>query len=423
MGGQAKSKKRNPNNNKPRRRETRSNGGAGLVGLTSQERMKVKMQEKAKKKTAEKYSVEQLLEKTEECMDNFDLQMARLFCQRALDIEPSSLRILEMLGNICAELGDVDKAKQVFLKAAELSPDQGHSKYMYLGQIHTGREAISYFSKGIEIMTDILEKDMQGASPEEAAASASEGGASVSGRDVCLAFCSVAEIYFTDLCMEDGAADQCKESITKALQYDPLNPEALQLMASYLFSTQKTEEGRDYLLKSVSSWLPSLRKGSDLSTNEQEESAQGEEPPPPPPYEARITTSKLLVEAEEHEKALEVLEMLLEEDDEVMQVWYLLGWVCYLRQEKPDCPESENYRDCARTYLTRAKKLYVKLCCDDPPMLEHMQQLLTDLRSAQGGDANDDDDDDDDEDEDTVPLDDIADDFIQSSEEEDSMEH
>lgn len=37
--------------------------GAGMVALTAQDRMKAKMQEKAKKKTSEKYTVEQLLEK------------------------------------------------------------------------------------------------------------------------------------------------------------------------------------------------------------------------------------------------------------------------------------------------------------------------------------------------------------------------
>lgn len=37
--------------------------GAGMVALTAQDRMKIKMQEKAKKKTSEKYTVEQLLEK------------------------------------------------------------------------------------------------------------------------------------------------------------------------------------------------------------------------------------------------------------------------------------------------------------------------------------------------------------------------
>lgn len=46
-------------------------------------------------------------------MDNFDFEMARLFCQRALDIEPTNLNTLDMLGNICAELGDMEKAKQI----------------------------------------------------------------------------------------------------------------------------------------------------------------------------------------------------------------------------------------------------------------------------------------------------------------------
>lgn len=50
---------------------------------------------------------------TEECIDNFDFDMARLYCQRALDIEPTNLSLLDMMGNICTELGDVEKAKQI----------------------------------------------------------------------------------------------------------------------------------------------------------------------------------------------------------------------------------------------------------------------------------------------------------------------
>lgn len=46
----------------------------------------------------------------------------------------------------------------VFLKTVELSPEEGHSKYMYLGQIHTGMEAVQYFSKGIELMLNTMDK-------------------------------------------------------------------------------------------------------------------------------------------------------------------------------------------------------------------------------------------------------------------------
>lgn len=404
MGGQAKAKKKN----KTKRKDTKPHEENGM---TPQERMKTKMQEKAKKKTAEKYTVDQLLEKTEECIDNFDFDMARLFCQRALDIEPTNLTILEMLGNICSELGDVEKAKQVFLKAVELSPEEGHSKYMYLGQIHTGMEAVQYFSKGIELMLNTMDKLSNEASAFGAAAFPCQG--DVTKKDVSVAFCSIAEIFFTDLCMEEGAADRCKEALDKALQYDEHNPEALQLMASYLFSIEKTEEGRVYLKKSVSSWLPSLQKESAEGAEHDMEEDEDHTKSNIPPYESRITTAKLLIEAEEYEMATEVLEDLLEEDDEVVQVWYLLGWLFYLQLDKQDLTNSStNLKKSALTHLTNAKKLYVKLRCEDAPMLEHTEQLLAEL----GGEAHEAEDDDD---EAGPSLEDIEDDFIQSSDEED----
>uniref|UniRef100_A0AAY5L677 Assembly chaperone of rpl4 n=1 Tax=Esox lucius TaxID=8010 RepID=A0AAY5L677_ESOLU len=272
MGGQAKAKKKS----KVKRKDLRSNGG-----LSPQERMKLKMQEKAKKKTAEKYTVEQLLEK-------------------------------------------VTHNQTVNLLA--LSPDEGYSKYMSLGQMNTGREAIH---------------------------------------------------------MEDGAGDQCREAIEKALSYHPDNPEALQLMASYLFSTEKNQEGREYLMRSVSAWLPAL---SDAPPSKQDMEDQQTENDIPP-YESRITTAKLLIEAEEYEVAVDVLEGLLEEDDEVVQV----------------------IRFFINVYLSL--QLYGKLCCDDGPMLEHVEQLLGDLggeTEVEEGEAD--------------PA--VDEDFVPSSdEEEDAMEH
>lgn len=381
MGGQAKSKKKN----KPKRKENRPNREPGLVGLSPQERVKVRMHIKAKKKTSEKYSVQQLLEKTEEYMDSFDFEMASMFCQRALDLEATNLQALDMLGHIYSELGNTQKAKEIFQQAVRLSPDVGHRKYMSLGQIHTGLEAVDYYMKGIEVLLSTLEKQAPTTGPLGASAFPDEDPDLPSAKDASVAYCSMAEIYLTDLCMEEGAADKCKEFIERALQYHHDNPEALQLMASYLFSTERNQEGKEYLLKSVAGWLPSQKAASAS-----EEDLQNFEIPP---YETRITTAKLLIEAEEFETAVDVLEGLLEEDDEVVQVWYLSGWVCYLQlqrakelQQREVREASEEERDeakalteAARSYLTSAKKLHNKLRCDDPPMLEHVEQLLREL--------------------------------------------
>lgn len=88
-------------------------------------------------------------------------------------------------------------------------------------------------------------------------------------KDVCAAYCSLAEIYLSDLwyvwentvsmhencldnhhfaavcsrscSMEEGASDKCRECIERAIQYHSDSPEALQLMASYLFSTERNQ--------------------------------------------------------------------------------------------------------------------------------------------------------------------------------------
>ncbi|MED6236657.1 hypothetical protein ATANTOWER_012279, partial [Ataeniobius toweri] len=255
MGGQAKGKKKS----KTKRKDNRQNRDGGFVDLSPQERMKVRMHEKAKKKTAEKYSMQQLLEKTQEYMDTFDFEMAGLF---------------------------------LFLRAIDLSPDVGHSKYMYLGQIHTGQEAVNYYTRGIQVLLSALEKQetMAGAT-----GTTDENDEVPSAKDVSVAYCSLAEIYLTDLCMEEGAADKCREFIEKALQYHHDNPEALQLMASYLFSTGRNQEGKEYLLKSVGMWLPAQKQSAASSTTDEE--TQNEIPP----YESRITTAKLLIESEEYE--------------------------------------------------------------------------------------------------------------------------
>ncbi|XP_028984198.1 uncharacterized protein si:dkey-12j5.1 isoform X1 [Betta splendens] len=390
MGGQVKGKKKI----KPKRKDTRQNRDAGFVGLSPQERVKLRMHEKAKKKTAEKYSVQQLLEKTEEYMDSFNFEMAGLFCKRALDMEPSNLQTLDMLGHIYSELGESEKAKEVFLHAVELSPDVGHTKYMYLGQIHTGQEAVDYYTRGVQVLLSALENQTQPAQAQAGAAALSDEDPQLpTAKDVSVAFCSIAEIYLTDLCMEEGAADKCREFIEKALQYHNDNSEALQLMASYLFSTERNQEGKEYLLKSVGLWLPAQKQIAASSSAEEDTQIEI------PPYESRITTAKLLIESEEYEMSVDVLEGLLEEDDEVVQVWYLSGWVCYLQLEKAKEQQGREGRDAtgeeleerralaeaARSYLTRAKKLYSKLQCDDQPVLEHVEQLLGELGGEMDG--------------------------------------
>ena len=49
----------------------------------------------------------------DECLDNFNFELAVKFCERALDIEPDNVEVLEMAGAVYLETGETDKAKTV----------------------------------------------------------------------------------------------------------------------------------------------------------------------------------------------------------------------------------------------------------------------------------------------------------------------
>lgn len=66
-----------------------------------------------------------------------------------------------------------------------------------------------------------------------------------------------------------------------------------------------------------------------------------------------------------------MLETLLEEDDENVEVWYLIG-LAYNHQ-------GDEGRDNARSYLNKAKKVYNKTKCKDEDLLKHIEELLETL--------------------------------------------
>ena len=55
-----------------------------------------------------------ILYQVDEYIDTFQYEMAQRFCQRALQIEPDNDRVLETSGILLIEVGELEKAKQVF---------------------------------------------------------------------------------------------------------------------------------------------------------------------------------------------------------------------------------------------------------------------------------------------------------------------
>ena len=77
----------------------------------------------------------------------------------------------------------------------------------------------------------------------------------------------------------------------------------------------------------------------------------------------------MLVELEEWDKSVQVLDGLIEEDDEIVDAWYLLGWVNKLRSEQE---KDELFLGNARYYLTKAKEVHKKNPTKDEEMVNYI---------------------------------------------------
>jgi len=333
-----------------------------------------------------KFTAQDLLNKVEEYIDTFDYELALKFCEKAIEMEPGDAKVIETSAYVYAEAGDIEKAKEYFLKAVNMSAETGHEKYMYLGQMSEGDEAKKWYLKGIEIMKNELET----ANDNGESAAQLFGKGTVTKTDISNAYCALAEIFMTDCCFEEDAASQCEKFCSEALKYDAKNYEAYIVNANFLLSVERKEEAKNLLIQCFELLnIKPLKTVDNENESENEEMGEGfaasksiavgatwnldEENAGEnlPPYASRVTLAKLLTETQDYDKAEVILNTLVDDDDEDFQVWYLYGWNCYLQDEFND----------AIFYLEKAKEINEKLPCDDEEVIKHVDEMLEKCKS------------------------------------------
>ena len=94
-------------------------------------------------------------------------------------------------------------------KSIELAPEEGHAKYMIMGQLCSGKEALDYFSKGIKLLqAETINAKKEGSITKEESFNVR--------TELAVAYCSVAEIYLTDCCFEPNAEEECEKALKRA---------------------------------------------------------------------------------------------------------------------------------------------------------------------------------------------------------------
>lgn len=89
---------------------------------------------------------------------------------------------------------------QILARSISLAPEEEPDKYLNMAQLHEGREALDFYEKGLEVM----HKQLDGGNHVTKGSNASLK------QRLCMAYCSVGELYLTDLCFEEDAERRCQ---------------------------------------------------------------------------------------------------------------------------------------------------------------------------------------------------------------------
>jgi tetratricopeptide (TPR) repeat protein len=379
------------------------------AGSSSSKKNKSKRDNGSEKKK-DNLTVAQLVGSAENAMASLDVeQAAQIYSEAASKLRvqlasnnPSPkqaelmLHILEKMGECKVSIGDQEGARQDFHQALTLLEQQSSDTnsmayhetrsnlYLYSGQLCMEKEALEAYQKGVQSLEACLAFSKSGETMEES----NDDTGRVLRQKISGAYCTIAELYLTDLCYEDNAEAECESYLEKALQIKDADGEplvdALQTMSSLRLS-QKTRqlEAVPYLLRAydkmkVGSEALAALVGLGEGTNSEDEMAAEKEEEAMelkevdaannlPEFEFRCQTAKLLLECAELLKesppppsgpsqedqclsaAVSVLGSLLAQNDEVVEIWFLTG--CAFASKRPPLV------DPAKFYLDRTMEM------------------------------------------------------------------
>ncbi|KAJ2794242.1 hypothetical protein H4R21_005575 [Coemansia helicoidea] len=294
--------------------------------------------------------IEQLLARTQELMDDNKHDAALETAIRAVALDERNTQALLLAAIVQLETGDIEAAINCLLRCAELAPDRGYEKYMYLAQFTVDLESVRYYQLGV----DALQRDLDEAGGDAARAASLR-------RKMAEAYVAMTEVYLTDCCYESDAEKKCEEYLERAAQADPSCPEVFQTMASVRLSQNRPDEARECVARSMSLWM-----GGE----------QGDAPQTPS-FESRLALVRLLLELDDKEQALGILELLQKEDDESVDLWYLYGWTYHLQSEEAQLGDDDRTQALvsARECFRQAIRLAGIHEYENDALIEHAREL------------------------------------------------
>jgi len=350
-------------------------------------------------------------------------------------------KILSKMGEIKVSLGDQNASSLDFSEAIQLLSSSSYDDdvngrdviqkaqwkearanlYLYLGQLCCGKDALQNFSNAITDLKECLNLLQNIPSNTEQ----QQKELIETQRQLCGAYCSVAELYLTDLCYEENAESECENVLKLALQLDDpkSTPDSVQAMANLRLCQNRNMEAIPYILDSYSRIQVGCEAMADLvglgrENNEEKDVDRDDNIAKEmnegalkaantlPGFEFRCQTAKILLECALYleqndttsngqgeelsiekrteqriyciEAAIQTLGSLMAENDEVIETWYLLG--CAF-QSKSDHDASKHYYENALQMLLKTKEglQQESNCGIDEDMADSSESTMEDI--------------------------------------------
>ena len=137
---------------------------------------------------------EQLVEQGNIALTRLQPELASRFFSNALELSPNDTLIMDSLADVCIQLGENEKAYNLLLKSASDEPTTNPVKWLYLAQLQQGHDALKCYQTGI----GLLEANISTINTGTGTVANSNTNTNLINQ-ICKAYCSVAELYLSDL--------------------------------------------------------------------------------------------------------------------------------------------------------------------------------------------------------------------------------
>jgi tetratricopeptide (TPR) repeat protein len=301
-----------------------------------------------------------LLEKGYAALSRVEPEAALSHFEKALAMEPHNTNVMDAIAEVLLQVGEQEQALQLLIQSTTIAPTENPMKWFNLAQLQNGSDAHHCYASGIELLKADLSKLTDD----------SEDIASVEllNKQLAKALCSMAELYLTDLCYDDGAEQQCENLINEALTYDPNSLDAQNAQASLRISQSRIYEACD-IIEKVFSVIKAQREAVAQITIVDDLQAGIDTSDVPIP-ELCIASAKILLECATARPQLagcasELIVSLLEDDHDNVELWYLAGIAEMGNEADPstcDLEEASYYFNQAKTMIDEMRDQYKQEC-------------------------------------------------------------